>query len=156
EINLDLASTAGGGWAAVLEYPTALDDSGRPATWAALKPLADTTAGLTRSGRITFDPPGDWKAASLGGAPRLYYVRFRTTAGGTAPAARSLLGRDYVGAGGKTEGTVPVFDADADKDGDGYLSDAEYERRAPGKDARFVYETRMPCANYGQMRFATN
>jgi hypothetical protein len=156
EINVKLASAAGGGWAAVLEYPTAAGADGRPTAWAALKPLADTTAGLTRDGRITFDPPRDWQATALGGYSRLYYIRFRTTADGGAPAALSLLGRDYVGAGGKAEGVVPLFDAAADADGDGYLNDAEYDRRTPGKDARFVYESRMPCANYGQMRFATN
>jgi hypothetical protein len=156
EINLDLASGAGAGWSAVVEYPTAVDANGQPAAWAALKVLADTTAGLTRSGQITFDPPADWKSAALGGYSRLHYVRFRTTAGGTAPAARSVLGRDYVGASGKTEGTVPVFDANADANGDGYLDDAEYARRAPGCDARFVHESRMPSLNYGQMRLATN
>jgi hypothetical protein len=156
EINLDLASGAGASWSAVVEYPTAVDANGQPGAWAALKLLADTTAGLTRSGQLTFDPPADWKPAALGGYARLHYVRFRTTAGGTAPSARSVLGRDYVAANGKAEGTVPVFDTDADANGDGYLDDAEYARRAPGRDARFVHEGRMPCLNYGQMRLATN
>jgi hypothetical protein len=61
-----------------------------------------------------------------------------------------------VSAGGKTEGTIPVFDLSADANGDGYLNDAEYARRAPGKDARFLYESRMPCESYGQMRWAAN
>jgi hypothetical protein len=156
EINFDLASGAGSGWSAAVEYPTAVDAAGRPTTWSALKPLADTTGGLARSGQLTFDPPADWKPAALGGSHRLYYVRLRTTAGGTAPLARTVLGRDYVGAGGRAEGVVPVFDAAADANGDGYLDDAEYARRAPGKDARFVHESRMPCANYGQMRPAAN
>ncbi len=116
----------------------------------------DTTARLTRSGQIVFDPPSDWKPAALGGYLPLYYVRFRTTNGGTPPAARTALGRDYVSAGGKTEGVVPVFDLDADANGDGYLDDAEYARRAPGKDARFLSESRMPCESYGQMRWAVN
>jgi hypothetical protein len=156
EINFELAAGAGGGWSAVLEYPTAVDADGRPTAWAALKPVADTTAGLTRSGRVTFDPPAGWKGASLGGPYRLHYVRFRTTAGGTTPAAKSALGRDYVGATGRTEGVVPVFDDAADANGDGYLDDAEYARRAPGKDARFVHEGRLPAGGYGQMRLATN
>jgi hypothetical protein len=156
EINFDLASGADGGWSAAVEYPTAVDADGQPTAWAALAPLADTTAGLTRSGRLTFDPPAGWKPAALGGYARLHYVRFRTTAGGTAPAARTVLGRDYVGAGGRTEGVVPAFDAAADANGDGYLDDAEYARRAPGRDARFLHESRMPCANYGQMRLAAN
>jgi hypothetical protein len=156
EINLDLASGARAGWSAVAEYPTAVDATGRPTAWSALKLLADTTAGLARSGQLMFDPPTDWKPAALGGPHRLYYVRLRTTAGGTAPAVRTVLGRDYVSAAGRVEGVVPVFDAAADANGDGYLDDAEYARRTPGKDARFVHESRMPCANYGQMRPAAN
>lgn len=156
EINFTLASGAGGGWSAVTEYPTAVDADGRPTAWAALQPLTDTTAGLTRSGQVTFDPPADWKAASLGGSYRLHYARFRTTAGGTAPAAKAVLGRDYVGAAGRTEGVIPIFDAGADANGDDYLDDAEYARRAPGKDARFLHESRLPSGGYGQMRLATN
>jgi hypothetical protein len=156
EINIELASGAGAGWSAAVEYPAAVDAEGRAATWKALRTLSDSTAGLTTSGQVAFDPPADWKAAALGQGDRLYYVRFRTTAGGTAPAARSVLGRDYVGAAGRSEGTVPVFDDAADANGDGYLDDAEYARRASGKDARFVHEGRMPCATYGQMRPAAN
>jgi hypothetical protein len=156
EINFELASVAGAGWSAVAEYPTAVDGDGRPTAWAALKLLVDTTGGVARSGQITFDPPADWKPAALGNYARLHYIRFRTTANGTAPAAKSVLGRDYVGANGRTEGIVPVFDATADANGDGYLDDAEYARRKSGQDARFVHESRMPCATYGQMRLATN
>jgi hypothetical protein len=36
------------------------------------------------------------------------------------------------------------------------LDDAEYARRAAGKDARFLSESRMPTGYYGPMRFATN
>ncbi len=156
EINFDLVNGAGAGWSAAVEYPAAVDAGGRPTIWKGLKLLGDTTAGLARSGQVTFDPAADWKPATLGKDYRLYYVRFRTTTGGTAPVARTVLGRDYVGAGGRPEGVVPVFDAAADANGDGYLDDAEYARRAPGKDARFVHESRMPCANYGQMRPAAN
>jgi hypothetical protein len=156
EVNFDLASGAAAGWSATAEYPSAVDAVGRPAGWTALTLLSDTTAGLANGGQIVFDPPADWKPATLGKEHRLYYVRFRTTAGGTAPAARTVLGRDYVGAAGRPEGLVPVFDAAADANGDGYLDDAEYARRAPGRDARFVHEARMPCATYGQMRPAAN
>jgi len=53
-------------------------------TWAALKPLATRRpVDPLRPGRLR--PPTDWKPAALGGYFRLYYVRFRTTAGGTAP-----------------------------------------------------------------------
>jgi hypothetical protein len=156
EINLNLASGASGGWSAVLEYVTAVDAAGNPTAWAPLPVLSDTTAGLTQSGRITFDPPGDWQTATLGGTARLFYVRFRTTASGTAPVANTLLGRDYVTAGGTTAGIIPAFDAAADANGDGYLTDAEYAGRTAGRDARFVYESRAFHRNYGQMRFSTN
>jgi hypothetical protein len=105
---------------------------------------------------VVFDPPAGWKACAVGGSARLYYVRFRTTAGGTAPVAGSLLGRDFVGAGGTTSGVIPAFDFKADANGDGYLDDAEYARRAPGKDARFAYESRMFTESYGQSRYVTN
>src|SRR5262249_4109160 len=39
---------------------------------------------------------------------------------------------------------------------DGYLSDAEFANHAAGKDARFLYESRMFYGTYGQMRPATN
>jgi hypothetical protein len=156
EINFNFANGAAGGWSARIEIPTSVDADGKPTQWSTLETKADTTAGLTKSGQIVFDPPADWKPAALGGYFRLYYVRFRTTNAGTAPAARTVLGRDYVSAGGKTEGIVPVFDLSADANGDGYLNDDEYARRAPGKDARFLYESRMPCESYGQMRWAAN
>jgi hypothetical protein len=156
EINVALASAASGGWSAALEYPTAVDGSGNPTAWAGLKTIADTTAGFKASGQVRFDPPADWKAASVNGSARLFYVRFRTTGSGTAPVAKSILGRDYVGANGGTSGTIPAFDYAADANHDGYLNDAEYAKRAPGKDARFVYESRAFAAPYGQMRFATN
>jgi hypothetical protein len=156
EINLSLASGASGGWSAVLEYPTAVDAAGNPTAWAPLTTLTNTTAGLGHSGQITFDPPANWKPASVGGSARLYYVRFRTTAGGQAPVASTILGNDYAQANGGTSGIIPAFDSSADTDHDGYLNDAEYARRRPGMDARFLYQSRDFAAGYGQMRFATN
>jgi hypothetical protein len=154
EINVRVTSPAGDGWAATLEYARAVDDDGRPAAWAAL-PARDETERFGRSGQLVFDPPADWKPASVGGSARLYYVRFRTVRTGTAPVVSALLGRDYVGANGTTAGTIPVFDEQADANGDGYLDDAEYARRAPGKDARFRYEGRVLTETYGQMRYST-
>jgi hypothetical protein len=116
----------------------------------------NTTSGLTRSGQILFDPPADWKPASINGSTRLYYVRFATTSGGTAPIARTILGRDYVNAKGTTSGVIPAFDASADLNHDGYLNDAEYAQRKSGMNARFMYESRIFYGYYGQMRFATN
>jgi hypothetical protein len=57
EINVDLSGPAAGGWSGVLEYAAAVDAAGNPTAWAALPLRGDGTAGLTRSGRITFDPP---------------------------------------------------------------------------------------------------
>jgi hypothetical protein len=156
EININLASGAGAGWSAALEYASAVDANGNPTAWSTLTTLSNGTAGLTHSGQILFDPPADWKAASVGGSARLFFVRFRTTGSGTAPVAATILGRDYVGAAGTTQGIIPAFDTAADTNHDGYLSDAEYAKRAPGKDARFLYESRLFYPSYGQMRFATN
>jgi hypothetical protein len=156
EVYFQLISGAGDGWKATLEYPTAVDEAGKPTKWAALKPVSDTTNGLKQSGQVTFDPPADWKPAILHGIYRLHYVRFRATGRGTAPVANTILGRDYVEAKGTTAGIIPAFDTEADANKDGYLDDAEYARRAPGKDARFVHESRMFTHNYGQMRFGTN
>src|SRR5439155_259109 len=55
-----------------------------------------------------------------------------------------------------TSGTIPAFDASADANHDGYLSDAEYARRGAGMNARFLYESRVFYPGYGQMRFVTN
>jgi hypothetical protein len=49
-----------------------------------------------------------------------------------------------------------VFDANADRNHDGYLSDTEYAYRRGGSDARFEYESRLFYPAYGQMRYATN
>lgn len=151
EINLDVRS-AGNGWEGIWEY---CHRPGHPAEWKSLPLVSDNTQGVRRSGRVTFDPPGDWKPCTVQRSPRLYYVRLRTMAG-TPPLVASILGRDYVEAAGRQAGIVPVFDRAADANGDGYLDDAEYARRAPGKNARFFHESRLPTENYGQMRFLTN
>jgi hypothetical protein len=156
EINVGLIAPAGGGWSATWEYVSAVDAAGNPTSWSPLQPLSDTTAGMTQTGQVLFDPPAGWKTASLGGSARLYYVRLRTTSGGTVPVAGSLRGRDYVNSQGTTSGIIPAFDFAADANHDGYLNDAEYSHRSPGMDARFIYESRDFAAYYGQMRFATN
>ncbi len=156
EINITLATLAANGWKAVIEYPTGVDAYGNPTSWSTLSPFTETTNGLTRSGQILFDPPSNWRPISINGSARFYYVRFRTTASGTAPVANTILGRDYVNARGTTSGIIPAFDAAADLNHDGYLNDAEYAHRAPGHDARFLYESRVFYGVYGQMRFATN
>ncbi|HVK11085.1 MAG TPA: Ig-like domain-containing protein [Gemmataceae bacterium] len=159
ELNLTLARPAGAGWAATWEYPAAVDAAGRPTAWKPLATASNSTNGLRQSGQVTFDPPADWMPAVVGGsAARLYYVRARTTAGTSAdaPVATAILGRDFVRANGTSSGTIPAFDAAADANGDGYLSDAEYGRRRGGFDARFVSESRWFYPGYGQMRYATN
>lgn len=159
ELNVTLVTGAAAGWSGVWEYPTAVDASGNPTAWKALALTSDQTSGLRSSGRITFDPPKDWVPAALTpGGDRLYGVRLRVTAGDTtgSPELKTLFGRDYVGANGNNAGTIPAFDYSADRNGDGYLSDAEYANRQPGMDARFVYESRLFYPYYGQMRFVTN
>jgi hypothetical protein len=156
ELNLNLSLGAHDGWSAVLEYATAVDGQGNATAWAPLRTLSDSTNGLARSGQITFDPPANWKTSVAGGTARLYYLRIRTVHDGLAPVARSILGRDYVNAHGTSRGVIPAFDYAADRNHDGYLNDEEYAHRAPGKNARFVYESRVFYPGYGQERFATN
>ncbi|MCE9565914.1 MAG: hypothetical protein K8U57_28150 [Planctomycetes bacterium] len=158
EMNVTLATTAATGWSGVWEYASAVDANGKPTAWKTLTLLKDGANGMKQTGQITFDPPADWVASSVGGSDRLYYVRMRTTAGtaAQAPVVKSILGRDYVGAHGTTAGTIPSFDYTADKNGDGYLNDAEYAARKAGNDARFVYESRLFYPYYGQMRFVTD
>jgi hypothetical protein len=156
ELNFAITTPRGAGWSAVYEYPTAVDANHQPTAWAALPIASDTTNGLAASGRVTFDPPADWKASVASGSNRLHFVRLRVVAGGAAPVAATVLGRDYVNANGGNSGVVPAFDAAADANGDGHLTDAEYANRAAGKDARFAYESRLFYPAYGQMRFATN
>jgi hypothetical protein len=156
EIDVALLSGAGAGWQATVEYPTQVDAAGNPVAWASLHPLSDTTSGLAQTGQLLFDPPADWKPALIGGSAPLYYVRFRTTAAGTAPKAADILGADYTGAGSGASGVVPAFDYAADTNHDGYLSDAEYAHAAPGFTARFAYQGRALYGTYGAMRFATN
>jgi hypothetical protein len=156
EINFRLGSGAAAGWSEALEYPTAVDASGNPTAWGTLTTVTDGTARLARSGQITFDPPSNWKAASINGSALMYYVRVRTVTGGRAPVVDTALGRDYTGANGGTSGVIPAFDYSADTNHDGYLSDAEYAHRKPGMNARFAYESRLFYGSYGAERFATN
>ena len=158
EMNVTLATIAAAGWSGSWEYPSAVDANGNATAWKTLTLRADGTGGLRTSGTITFDPPADWKAASIAGSPREFYVRMRSTAGtaSQAPQIRSILCRDYVRANGGVSGVIPAFDYTADKDHDGYLNDAEYSTRAAGKDARFISESRLFYPFYGQMRFVTD
>lgn len=159
EMNITLSRGAAAGWSGVWEYATAVDANGTPTAWKTLTLSQDATNALRTSGRITFDPPADWvPSAAVPGGDRLYSVQFRVTSGTAAggPELRSLFGRDYVNANGTQAGTVPAFDYSADKDGDGYLNDAEYATRQAGMDARFVYESRLFYPYYGQMRYVTN
>jgi hypothetical protein len=154
EINLAFASGASGGWSGLLEYPTAVDSSGNPTSWAPLNTLGNTTAGFTQSGQITFNPPADWKTASIDGSPRMYYVRILTTAAGTAPVANTILGDDYTNSNGGNTGVIPAYDWALNPTG-GYLDPAQYAiAAAAGYTARFAYQSRL--FSYGPMRFATN
>ena len=159
EINFNLSTGKQNGWSYVVEYASAVDSAGNPTAWKTLNVLTDSTGGLNQSGQWTFDPPGDWKPTVVtGSTASLYYVRIRVVSGTAAqgPIANTILGRDFVNAKGSYSGTIPAFDSAADKNGDGYLTDAEYATRAAGKDARFFYESRLFYPYYGQMRFVTN
>ena len=159
ELNITVGKAPGAAWKGVWEYASAVDATGKPIAWKTLKLVSDATKGLQQGGRITFDPPAGWKAGNIAGSSaNLFHVRFRTTKGSAsdAPALTTIRGRDYVNANGGFSGTIPAFDARADRNGDGYLSDAEYAKRRPGMDARFRHETRLFYPGYGQMRFATN
>lgn len=156
EINVQIRTPGASTWSAVLEYATARDAQGKPTSWKPLRKISDTTNGFRQSGKLTFDPPSDWRTSKIDSPDFLYYVRLRTTGAGAAPVVNSITGRDYVNAKGTIKGTIPAFDSAADRDFDGYLSDTEYARRRPGFDARFRYESRLFYPAYGQMRFATN
>jgi hypothetical protein len=157
ELNVALNKPAGSTWRYAIEYASKVGADGAVTEWKTLPVSQDGSGGFTKDGRLTFDPPADWAAGTVAGSARYFYMRIRTTAGGAdAPEARTLLGRDYAGANGGIKGTIPAFDAAADKDGDGYLTDAEYAARRAGFDARFAYESRLFYPNYGQQRFVTN
>ncbi len=65
-MNITLSRVAQSGWSGVWEYATAVDANGNPTGWKTLKLTQDGTNGFRTSGRITFDPPADWVAASDG------------------------------------------------------------------------------------------
>lgn len=157
ELNVNLQTNAGGNWHGLLQYVQAVDANGNPTRWGTVPLLSDTSNGFRRSGQLLFDPPRDWVMSSINGSARLYHVRILTTVGGTAPLARSLLTNDYTRFNATAfTGTTPAFDSSADKNGDGYLSDAEYAKRKPGMDARFAYQSRLTFPYYGPNRYATN
>lgn len=155
EINLTLQTPASG-WGGRFEYVSEVNADGSPKAWKTLTVLSNSTGNFGSSGQVVFDPPADWKAAKVRGTTQLlYYVRVVTTQG-TGPTARTIFGRDYVGAAGGSSGVIPAFDEQADKNGDGYLTDAEYATRRPDMNARFEHESRLFYPYYGQMRFVTN
>lgn len=159
ETNFKITRPAAGAWGGVLEYPSAVDGAGRPTRWSPMTLASDSTDGFTTSGRVVFDPPANWVPAVVPGSEaRLFYVRVRTTAGGTAdvPVATTVLGRDYLNVTAGRANVIPPFDSAADRDRDGYLSDTEYASRRPGFDARFVSESRLFYPYYGPTRFLTN
>ncbi len=132
-----------------------MDSAGNPTAWAPLTTLSNTTAGLTQSGQITFNPPADWKPVSIDGSAPMYYVRILTTSGGTAPVATTILGDDYTDSNGTSSGVIPAFDWALDTNHTGYLDPAQYAiAAAAGYDARFAYQSRF--FSYGPMRFDTN
>jgi len=158
ELRVGLKTPAAGSWNAVLEYVSAVDSNGKPTAWKTMPLLSDGTAGLRKAGSFQFDPPKDWVTSSMNGRAQLYQVRLRTTnATGTAPVFTTMFTNDYTSFDAvRYKGTIPAFDTAADKDGDGYLNNAEYASRKAGFDARFVYQSRVTFPYYGPNRFATN
>lgn len=158
EINFQLLLGRSNGWSGLIEYAVRVDASGRPVEWKPLPILMDTTNRFARSGKIEFDPPADWRPARIGTSAQLFYVRIRTVTGGNPPVGTTILGRNYSQSNGASspKGIIPAFDFSADLNRDGYLNDAEYARRAPGKDARFLYESRVYYPYYGESRYVIN
>ncbi len=170
ELNITLSTVAVSPFAFAVDYADTVDGSGNITHWTPFTPAADTTSGLTASGKITFDdgshltnPPAATPAwvpcdLSVGGGnwwkTSVYAIRVRTTnAGGTVPIASSIKTHDYIGSS-PTGGTLKVFDYTADTDHDGYLNPTQYALRASGKDAYFAYEGRLIIDNYGMTRYA--
>jgi hypothetical protein len=158
EINITLNRAAATSFNGVWEYAAAVNSSGTVTQWKTLSTLSDSTNRFRVNGRVTFNPPSDWVRGSVAGQGPEYFVRYRVTAGTTttAPIVKTMLGRDYVQAGGTTTGTIPAFDTLADANSDGYLSDSEFASRRSGFEARFVHESRLFYPFYGQMRFVVN
>lgn len=173
EINWTFSTPASGGWTAVLEYPTAVDADSVPTAWGTITLASDTTSGCTTSGRMHWDASllTDWvKAYSVpGGAAMLkcpdpsvapttgmqgYYVRLRTTAPGTTPIVSDCHASNYLNQSGTSPaGTVKVWPAAFDTDGDGYLNDSEYAlagspTNGSGNQVRFKYQSRF-VTGYG-------
>ncbi|MEZ6142627.1 MAG: hypothetical protein R3B84_18865 [Zavarzinella sp.] len=145
EITLEIAG--GGAWTGRWEYAAGFNSSGQP-IWKTLQP---TSVG---GGVFRFDPPADWKAGSVNGSQHLFVIRMVGQTS-TPVVANRISGRDYVNAGQGTTGTIPAYDYQADSNGDGYLTDAEYANRRSGFEARFEYESRLFYPYYGQQRYAT-
>jgi Bacterial Ig domain len=147
---------ASGGWIGVIEYPSAIDGSYVPTTWSPITPTSDGTNGFTTTGTnaIQFVPPlATWKGAKADGfPPYLYYLRIRTTHTGTPPTFSQVFSEDFLGTASTNTATMPTFDFQADANGDGYLSDAEFANARTGMTARFAYWSRY-LTQYGDSRW---
>jgi hypothetical protein len=156
QIILTMVTPASGGWTYVIEYPNAVDGSSVPTSWGTITPTTDGTSGLTTSGTISFEPPSDWAGSSPDGrTDYLQWIRIRTTHTGTTPSTSAVYAEDYLGTKASSNAIVPVFDNQADANGDGYLNDTEYANRRSGMDARFNYWSRLNTA-YGDGEPVTN
>ena len=125
EINFVGAAYAAASWAAIVEYPTAVNADYTVATWSTLTMISDTTSGFTTDGRLHWNPypASDWKKcvmsttgggmltspnrgqnpginlSSSNAAQPGYYVRIKTTHAGTPPKISYLKAADYVQSG---------------------------------------------------------
>jgi uncharacterized repeat protein (TIGR01451 family) len=139
EININLDTMASGTWNAIWEYWNG-------SAWTALNPT-DTTSMLRADGKVSFTPPAAWARTTVNNV-KLYWVRLRVTATGTAPkfsASAGVRGANYMPCVDATNGyyQVPGWDEAADVDKDGYLNASEWANHAANKSARFKWWSRV-------------
>ena len=160
EINFQLKKGAAHDWSAQFEYPYLIPPDGEnelpTVEWKPLPLSEDQTDGFQKSGKVIFAPPADWCTAKVVNSAGLFYLRIHTKGTGNSPLISQLFAADYVNSIDRYRGTIPVYDYDADEDGNGYLDDVEWTKRKPECRARFEYQSRFFAKTYGQMRFATN
>jgi hypothetical protein len=188
EIDISVNTPAASSWSYSLEYVSGVNDinGNIEPVWTPYNGLSLpslTTGGTTA--KITFDPPPGWTPFALTssltqgsprgttGTPYLYYMRLVASGSGTAPTAKTILGYEYLQQnqnGNVLNYTIPAFDYAADTNGDGYLSNAEWQAMSTTDQttyqARFVYQTRLVTGvpldskdgsgSYGPMRVVTN
>lgn len=161
-----LANGVGGSYA--FEYASGVGSDGKVNAWTALPNLSDGTNGLTRSGTISWSMPSspEWVIgqANIGKAPRRYWIRIRLTSAPSTPAKV-----EKVTAGGRDLYTqeiyasryllrVPGWDAQNDRNGDGWVDDSEFANLAnPNATARARWQSRVIRSGWeGALNYVLN